>query len=76
MNVGNFYGRSRQRVTTVRAALSTVQSTTHPRSIIVLPPSAGDAGIHVDSDVEEVPENLNNVRNCWKARSRSGDHRR
>ena len=61
MNVSSFYSKRRvvrDRVTTLREALETVETSSHPTSIVVLPPAAADSA--VDSDLEEVSENLRN----------------
>jgi len=47
-----------RRVTTVSEAIDAATSSRGAASIVVLPPTAGDTA--VDSDVEDIPENLEN----------------
>jgi hypothetical protein len=60
MDVRDFYGRKKTvcRVTTVAEALDAVSSVSNPVAIVVLPPQDGDRA--VDSDSEDVPDNIEN----------------
>lgn len=62
MDVRQFYRSSNavltRRVTTVSEAIDAATSSRGVASIVVLPPAAGDTA--VDSDVEDIPENLDN----------------
>ena len=56
MNTKSFYGNKFRRVNTLCEAVEELSTTTDVNSIVILPPSAGDSA--VDSDVEDIPENL------------------
>ena len=59
MDVQHFYRKKRARkVTTIEEAVDIVKTISNPVAIVVLPPVDGDR--EVDSDSEQVPEDLQN----------------